>query len=166
MVKEEQSKIIETMYRDHFHAVEVHAYRFLGNWDETQVAAQETFCIALEKMDEFLASPNRIGWLKNTVKYVSSNMRRDRQRAMQTFVSMGDLTEADVPYTVDAAPENPMERFDGVISREEHMLLQWILLEGVTRAEAAKRLNISAWACHKRFQRALEKIRRAKSGES
>ena len=52
-----------------------------------------------------------------------------------------------------------MEPFRGLLSEEELRLLQAIVLDGVSYAEAAKALGINLWACRKRVQRAMDRLR-------
>lgn len=158
-MKPEQDAVLEALYRAHFHQLEVHAYRFLGSWEDAHVAAQETFHIACEKIDVLMASPNQVGWLKNTVKYVCQNMRRSRQRQLLLFSSLEELGDGDLPAAADEPGGDPMEPFRGLLSEEELRLLQAIVLDGVSYAEAAKALGINLWACRKRVQRAMDRLR-------
>lgn len=92
-MKPEQDQALERLYRTHFHALEVHAYRFLRNWDDAHVAAQETFHIACEKADALTAAPDSLKWLKSTTKHVCQNMRRTKQRQQMLFTSLEELGE-------------------------------------------------------------------------
>ena len=92
-MKPEQEATLERLYRTHFHALEVHAYRFLRNWDDAHVAAQETFHIACEKADALTAAPDSLKWLKSTTKHVCQNMRRTKQRQQMLFTSLEELGE-------------------------------------------------------------------------
>lgn len=95
---ENQDKFLEELYRSYFHILEIHAYHFLGNWDDAHVAAQEAFHIACEKIDALMKSENQIGWLKNTVKNVCRHMIRDKQRQRLLLISLEELTDKDLPH--------------------------------------------------------------------
>lgn len=157
-MKPDQDAILETLYLAHFHELEIHAYRFLGNWDDAHVAAQEAFHIACEKIDVLMKSENRIGWMKNAVKNVCRHMMRDRQRQKVLFSSLEDLTEAEMPYVTDETESQASDLFAGLLSEKELELLQKIIVEEVPYAEVAKKMNCSIWACRKQVQRAIDKL--------
>lgn len=168
-MRPEQDAILEKLYRSCFHALEIHAYRFLGNWEDSHVAAQEAFHIACEKIDVLLESENQIGWLKNTVRNVCRRMIRDRQYQRVLFSSIEDLTDADLPPVTDEVESTAAELFGGLLSDSELELLQKIIVEGVSYAEAARELDCTIWTCRKRVQRAIDKLHkvyRDKFGEN
>ena len=47
-MRPDQDSVLESLYRAHFREIEIHAFRYLGKWDDAHVAAQETFHIACE----------------------------------------------------------------------------------------------------------------------
>ena len=157
-MKPDQDAILKTLYRAHFHELEIHAYCFLGSWDDAHVAAQEAFHIACEKIDVLMKSENRIGWMKNVVKNVCRHMMRDRQRQKVLFSSLEDLTEAEMPYVTDETESQAADLFAGLLSEKELELLQKIIVEEVPYAEVAKKMNCSIWACRKQVQRAIDKL--------
>lgn len=157
-MKPDQDAILETLYRARFHMLEIHAYRFLGNWDDAHVAAQEAFHIACEKIDVLMKTENKIGWMKNTVKNVCRHMMRDRQRQKVLFSSLEDLTEAETPYVTDDSKGRAVDLFAGLLSERELELLQKIIVEEVSYAEAAKEMNCNIWTCRKQVQRAIDKL--------
>ena len=69
----------------------------------------------------------------------------------------------------DALYDDGLELFSGLISEEELTLLQKIIVDGTSYADAAGELGISIWACRKRVQRAIDKLHkrcREKFGEN
>ncbi len=168
-MRPEQDALIEVLYRSHFHTLEIHAYRFLGNWDDSHVAAQETFYIACEKIDVLMNAPSQIGWLKAVTKYVCKNMLRARKRQLLLFSSLEAMSETDLPSSDDHLTDLPGEFLTGLISDDEYTLLKRIVIDGISYVEAAKELDISMWACRKRVQRIIDKIHkkyREKFGEN
>lgn len=153
--------IFESLYRDYFPAVEIHAYQFLKNREEAHSAAQRTFQTAWEKWDDFHASPNQIGWLKNTAKNISLNKARALQRQTKMFVALDLLPEEQMPHTTNPPAGDPLEAFRGLIPDEEFRLFTRIVLDGYTCEEIANELGIRTDACRKRMQRTREKLRKA-----
>ena len=158
-MKPEQDAFLEQLYRTHFHALQVHAYRFLGNWTDAHVAAQETFHIACDKIEIVMSHPNHIVWLKNVTKNVSRNMIRTRQRQLLLFSSLDELLASEIPFAYDRIPNDPTEIFEGFLPKEDRYLLKRIMLDGISYADAGAEIGINMWACRKRVQRATEKLR-------
>ncbi len=165
---EKQDMFLENLYHRYFRALVIHAYRYLGSWEDSNVAAQDAFQIACEKIDVLMASDNAVGWLKNTVKNVCYRMMRERNRQTLLFTSLEELTDAELPIVDDEMGVQPTDILDGLISKEELALLKRIILDGASYAEAAKELDCDVWACRKRVQRAIDKLHkkyREKFGE-
>lgn len=157
-MRTDQEAILEKLYRSYFHALEIHAYRYLGNWNDAHVAAQEAFHIACEKIDALMKSENQIGWLKNTVRNVCRHMIRDRQRQKLLFLSLDELTDADLPPATEEDAGQPTDVLEGMLSQSELELLRKIIVEGESYAEAARELDCNIWTCRKRVQRAISKL--------
>lgn len=167
-MRSDQGALLEKLYRSYFRLLVVHAYRFLGNWDDANFAAQEAFHVACEKIDQLLSSENQIGWLKNTVKNVCHRMIRERNRQALLFSSLDDLTDAEMPVTSDSVDTQSMDILEELVSKDEIGLLKKIILDGIPYSEAAQELGCNVWTCRKRVQRSIDKIRqkyREKFGE-
>ena len=159
-MKPEQDALLEQLYRKYFHVLQVHAYRFLGNWADAHVAAQETFHIACDKIETVMSHPNPVGWLKNVTKNVSRNMIRTRQHQLLLFSSLDELLNSEIPSVCDETADDPTELFQELLTQEDRYLLKRIILDGISYADAGMELGINMWACRKRVQRATEKLRR------
>ena len=164
----DQDLILEKLYRSYFRLLVVHAYRTLGNWDDANFAAQEAFHVACEKIDQLADSENQIGWLKNTVKNVCYRMIRERNRQALLFSSLDELTDAEMPAAPDDTDAQSMDTLEELVSKDEIELLKKIILDGIPYSQAAAELGCNVWACRKRVQRSIDKIRqkyREKFGE-
>ena len=74
------SKVLADRVRVLILELQVHAYRFLGDWKRTEDMVMEAFSIACEKIDVFLESENRLGWMKLAVQNVCWNFLRRQNR--------------------------------------------------------------------------------------
>lgn len=155
----EHSEQLETLYRQHFQAMVVHAYRYMGDWERATEAAQEAFHIACEKPEELIESPNPIGWLKNTTKYVCMNILRQQSFFTKVLVPLESLDESELLCTDDAHRELTDELSDAA-DQESIEILKMIFLQGRSYREAAEAYGISVWACYKRVQRTVKKIKK------
>ena len=164
----DQDALLEKLYRSYFRLLVVHAYRTLGNWDDANFAAQEAFHVACEKIDQLADSENQIGWLKNTVSNVCHHMIRERNQQDLLFSSLDELTDAEMPVTSDDIDAQSMDILEELVSKDEIGLLKKIILDGIPYSQAAAELGCNVWACRKRIQRSIDKIRqkyREKFGE-
>lgn len=167
-MKADQDLILEKLYRSYFRLLVVHAYRILGNWDDANFAAQEAFHVACEKVEQLAISENQIGWLKNTVKNVCYRMIRERNRQALLFMSLEDLSEAELPVASNDTDTQSTEILEELVSKDEIRLLKKIILDGIPYSEVAQELGCNVWTCRKRVQRSIDKIRqkyREKFGE-
>ena len=165
---ENQDKFLEELYHRYFRSLVIHAYCYLGNWEDSHVAAQDAFRIACEKIDALMSSENAVGWMKNTVKNLCYRMMRERNRQMLLFSSLDELTDDKLPIIDDDSGCQPTDILDGLISKEELALLKKIIVDGASYTEAAKELGCTVSTCRKRVQRSIDKIRqkyREKFGE-
>lgn len=158
-MEHEHSEQIETLYRQHFQIIVVHAYHFVGDWDRATEAAQETFRIACEKPDALTGSPNPIGWLRNTAKNVCMNLQKQQRLYARLLVSMEALTDSALPPVTDSYSQE-MDELSGILDEESLHMLKMIYLQGYSYKEAATAPGISLWTCYKRMQRAIEKIKK------
>lgn len=150
--------IFESYYRQYYSQIVIHAYRFLQNWPMANEAAQETFLVAWRRFEVFQASENQIGWLKVTAKNVALNMMTRAHREQKLFISMCEVPESAVAGTGDM-PVSVELLLQKMMTEDEIHLLKRIVLEKATYLELAKELNISVWACQKRMQRLLKKLK-------
>lgn len=150
--------IFESYYRQYYRQIVIHAYRFLQNWPMANEAAQETFLVAWRRFEVFRSSENQVGWLKVTAKNVALNMMARAHREQKLFISMCEVPESAVAGTGEL-PVSAELLFQNMMTEDEIHLLKRIVLEKATYLELAKELNISVWACQKRMQRLLKKLK-------
>lgn len=145
---------LESLFREHYGAMEAYAYRFFHNRDIAQDVVQETFLIAQAKLDTLLISPEPRGWLFNTLKNVMGNVYKQQKRMQETVpLQEGDLTEELIPSLTTS--------YDNLISPEELQLLIWVYCEGWPYQDIADKLGIGLSACKKRIQRARGRLKDA-----
>ena len=155
----EQSAYLEKFFKEHFSELQVHAFRFLEDWDNAKIAVMDAFEIACEKIDEFLEKKNQVGWMKKVVRYVCMNTIRQRNQCAKLLIAWEKLTEKQVPVWEDQHGDGFMEQCKALLTEEEFQMLSQALFDGVPYDELAKSYGISMWACRKRVQRTMAKLR-------
>lgn len=162
-MRNECSEQIEALYRQYFQATVIHAFRFVGNWEQATEAAQEAFRIACEKPDALIHSPNPIGWLKNTAKNVCMNFQKQQRLYAGLLISMEELPESALPSVTDPCLQE-LDEQSNLLDKESLQILKMIVLQGYSYKEAAEAHGISVWACYKRMQRTMKKIKKILGG--
>lgn len=137
------------MYMDNYGAMLKYAAAALKNEEQAQDVVQQTFLIAYERLDSFIASPQPRGWLFSALKNVIGNYIKKRERLERL------VAEAE-GYGTDE--EDVFLKYRGAISDSDLKLLIDIYCDGVSYAEAARERNISLSALKKRVQRASERF--------
>lgn len=153
-MEKEKRDFLERLFLESYRQMESYAARFFSSRDIARDVVQETFLVALNKIDVLMESQNPRGWLFNTLKNVIGNTYRQQQRLSTTVpLEECNLTEELTP-SVSAT-------FQSTIPQEELQILIWTYCEGWPYADVAERLGISLAACKKRIQRAKAKLKEA-----
>lgn len=157
---QEQAVFFESFYQEHFKELVAYAYRFLGNWDLAKDATQEAFLIGIKKVDQFCSSPNHVGWIKNVIRKTASNMNHTRKNHARIVI----------PLETTSTPPSAWDHYSGIdsiavhcaeiLSPEEYSLFEQIVINKESYVKIAKALHILEWACRKRIQRILKKLRK------
>lgn len=157
-MRPKQDAFIEQLFHSYFRELEVYAYALLKNSSDAETAVQDAFHTACLKIDDIMGSPNPVGWMKKTIKNISNNMRKRKTRESMLVMYFADLLD-------DVGAEDPKEfelheQYKSILTAEEYDLLASIYINGVPPIEKARELGISIWACYKRIDRMLGKLRR------
>lgn len=158
----EQEQIVETFYREHSEKLATHAFRFIKDWELARDIVHDSFGALYDpvKMEEFLTSKNRIGWMKNMVKNKARNLARSRRRELNHLISYEELYEE--PGTVDRYPSEEQDvvgKINRRLTKNELYLLKRLILDKVSYCEMADELGVSVWACYKRMTSIRNKLK-------
>ena len=108
-----------------------------------------------------MASPNPVGWMKNTVRNTCYNMVRSQNRYLKLFLSLEALPPDAEPSSTDYSQSSDLlQEIEDSLSPQEYALLKAIFIDGRSYLDLAEKLGISMWACRKRVERIIKKIRR------
>lgn len=157
-MRPDQDKVLEELFRQHFNELEIYAYALLGDRNNASVAVQDAFHTACEKIDDVMRSPNPAGWMKLTVKNIARNMIKRRNRELRLVMPIAELSTE--PGKWDPDEFEFWNQCKSLVTKEEMALIISIVVEDTPYAEKAKEMGISVWACYKRVERALDKLRR------
>lgn len=155
----EQSAYLEVFFKTYFSELQVHAFCILDDWDWARTAVTDAFEIACEKIDIFLKKKNQVGWMKNVVRNVCLNLIRQRNQHAKLLIAWEEITEKQMPSREDHYGEGFIEECKALLSDQEYQMLHQALLLGIPYDELARLYGISMWACRKRVQRTMAKLR-------
>ena len=153
-----QDALLEELYTKYFNEFQVHAYRYLGDWQSAAEATQDAFHIACLKINDVMNSPNPIGWMKNTVKNTARNMAKTRATYLKLFVTNEELPDKLEAYELEEDSELEQE-CKSILTKENYYIIKRVAINGATQLEVAKEMNLSLWACQKRVQRIIKQLR-------
>lgn len=158
----ERELFFEEFYQENFERLVVYAKAITKNKEVAQDVVQDAFHIALrpDKMEEFINSPNPIGWMKATVKNVARNAIRAQRRQSRWLISVEEMDTVTASED-DYAPEDEeavLKGYSEFPSEDELYLLRRLALDKATYKELADEYGISMWACYKRVNRLEEAL--------
>lgn len=168
-MNKEQRAFFDELYSVWFPKLCWYTLSAVKNHYVAEELVQDTFLVAMQKVDQLMAAEAPERWLKQTVKYKMLHYFRAQKQEQKWLVSLAEegTAEPRAPDLLEQAEESEEEtlaRTKDLIRRslkdEEWRLLQKVALEGKSYQQAAEELEISLWACQKRMQRIREKIRK------
>ena len=90
--------LLDTYFREEAPQMVRFAARLLESPGAAEVAVQDCFVHALEHIEQFSSSPNRIGWLYEALKHIIQHAIRDRQTYLKHIVQSDDVLQLYPPH--------------------------------------------------------------------
>ena len=134
MIDQDKLNFLEKIYMEEVPNMLRYAEILLSSYPLAEDAVQNTFKIALEKIDDVINSPKPVGWIKYIFDY-ELNM-----------IPVHDALSVETAFW--GLDENAI------------YLLKKIYVEGIPYQELAKELNISVSALKMRIKRAKDKLKK------
>lgn len=133
------------------------AYSILGNYQDAEDAAQNTFYEILKCAKNYSGGDAR-AWIVSVAKRQALKILRDRR-------PICELDDADTEYreTDHAERLTLLDALDRLSSTDKHIVVAHVLCDQ-TFAETADELGISEEAAQKRYRRAIEKMKQYYGG--
>lgn len=155
----QEQLFIQELYNSHFKAL-LNRTRRLGFGDEiAEDYVQETFLIAIKRIDDIKTCRKPRAYLTKILKNVIGYNLRQTHSALRLLKKIQDQN-ADSPLTGTHVEElDPETLYRGAVSAEELRLLIQFYQEGKTSKEIAEASGIGIEACKKRILRAREHLR-------
>ena len=153
MIDQDKLNFLEKIYMEEVPNMLRYAEILLSRYPLAEDAVQNTFKIALEKIDDVINSPKPVGWIKNTLKNEIRQKYRE-QKKWQKYIFDYELNMIPVhdALSVETA-------FWG-LDENAIYLLKKIYVEGIPYQELAEELNISVSALKMRIKRAKDKLKK------
>lgn len=153
MIDQDKLNFLEKIYMEEVPNMLRYAEILLSSYPLTEDAVQNTFKIALEKIDDVINSPKPVGWIKNTLKNEIKQKYRE-QKKWQKYIFDYELNMIPVhdALSVETA-------FWG-LDENAIYLLKKIYVEGIPYQELAEELNISVSALKMRIKRTKDKLKK------
>lgn len=162
-VEAEFEQRFETLVRRHLRPVLAYCIR-RGTHTDAHDAAAEVFVVAWNKFDQMPDGEEALYWLFGVARRVLSNQQRSRRRRLALNERASSVAEvaAAGPETVVVRNAEDQEVIDALwnLDPKDQEVLALLVWDELPREKAARFLNISVEALHKRYQRALRRLER------
>lgn len=153
MVDQDKLNFLEKIYMEEVPNMLRYAEILLSSYPLAEDAVQNTFKIALEKIDDVINSPKPVGWIKNTLKNEIRQKYRE-QKKWQKYIFDYELNM--IPVNDELSAETAFWGLDETAI----YLLKKIYVEGIPYQELAEELNISVSALKMRIKRSKDKLKK------
>ncbi|GIV96005.1 MAG: ECF RNA polymerase sigma factor SigW [Herpetosiphonaceae bacterium] len=153
----------ETLVREHQEAVFRLAYLMLGDTDEAEDIAQETFIRAFKALDSFAANRPLRPWLLRIASNLARNQRRSASRYLAALRRVVRLSPEQVAPSVDQSTlHSEAQTVVAAVRRlspsdQEVIYLRYFL--ELPEAEMAQALGVAPGTIKSRLHRALARLR-------
>lgn len=125
-------------------------------------AAADVFAIAWRRFDDIPGDDRTLCWLFGVARRVLANQQRSRHRRTRLREKMGAMVQSPIagPEAVVVRSDTDQEVIDALhrLEPRDQEVLALLVWDEVSRSDAARILDISLEALHKRFQRALRRL--------
>lgn len=153
-----QDHFFTKLYIEHFDFLYSLACSLLHDDHFGYDLVQDTFQVALLRIDELMEHTNPTGWLVQTMKYKLAHILRDQKLLIELREEISAYPNER--HAFEECENNWKERWEKVLSKVEISMLQRYYGEGYPIHIVAQEYGISVDACYKRLQRAKEKLRK------
>lgn len=152
-MEDTNTAFLESLYNSYANRITDWAYRHLGDYEQAKDIAQDTFLIALIKIDDLLASDNPKRWLYKTAKNLIGHAIRNRNIALRKL----SKTQPDV--LVSELQFGLSELFPSSFLPQERKLITLYYNERRSIKEISDILGISQSACKMRLLRLRNELK-------
>lgn len=146
-----QAAILEKYFYQEYKSMYYFALSVLRDESKAEVAVQDTFITASEKISDLVSSPNPVGWLYNVLKYKMLELRRSEQKENSRAVPLDDVQE----LSVNMDPPSALD----VEKSEDLKLIRKFYVDGYSLKDLSKEMKVSMSAVKMRIKRAKNRLR-------
>ena len=152
-IEQQADEIIRDIYINEYASMLRMAQTVLESRSLGEVAVQETFVIALRKRESLLESMSPVGWIYKTLKFIISNMIKEKQATLRRFA-----LDADVNTIVYHEDNSDSAISDDIRTSKEMSLLYEFYIMGYSIRELAEKYAITEDAMKMRLYRSRKKL--------
>lgn len=160
----EQSEFLDHLFHQHARGLRRYAMSYLKDSARAEEVVQDTFHVAVVRVEALMEHEAPEGWLKKTAKNKILKSEEARRRYAYHVLSLDTELQSEPPCPEDTW-ERPMEgeptaeeKIRQALTENERYLLGRIVLGKATHKEMAQELGITVWDSQKRLQRIREKL--------
>ena len=154
-----EREFVQALYREHYPALQSYACRLGFRGEAVEDWLQETFLIAIRRVEELGKAFNPRAYLIQILRNVIGNELRSMKYAARLAETL-QARDADLREGCLDEPD-PETLYRGLVSDEDLRLLLRFYLEGYSQKDLARELGIDVGACNMRLRRAKAHLQAA-----
>lgn len=153
----EQQAFLHDLYIENYAMMLSYARARTENLEDAEDVAQEAFCIACGCVAAVIESPNRAGWLMQTLKFALKKQRDAKKKVSVLPDKAGGLE--NVP-DLHAESQLHTVEYAVLLGEENYDMLDKAVLQRAGSKELAAEWGIKDDTCRKRLERLRVRLRR------
>ena len=154
-----EREYMQALYLDHYMALQNYAYRLGFRGEAAEDWLQETFLIAIRRIEALSEVRNPRAYLIQVLRNVIGNELRSMKYAARIAETLrGRAADEGEGYRDEP---DPATLYRGLVSDEDLRLLLRFYLEGWSQKDLARELGIDVGACNMRLRRARAHLQAA-----
>lgn len=164
-MKPTQDVFLSELFYKYFKQLFIYANTILQNPAEAQDIVQDTFHVAVDRIDILSEHENPGGWLFQTLKNKIRESERKKKQYLEHIIPLLPtiFENLEDPNSLEdevlSRLDNPVaDKLKEVLTPEELNLLYQFFLEGKSHKQLADEFGISIWNSQKRIERIRKKL--------
>ena len=150
-----KDEFFDRLFDENYVKIKTWAYRHLGDIDQAEDIAQETFLILVLRIDIAMEHPSPRAWLYKVAQNLIGHALRERKQKLTYIADMGDSNQA---RQVEAEL-GLVEIFPFSFSEDDKRILIMYYVEQRSVTEVADAFGISVSACKMRLFRLRKELK-------
>lgn len=132
------------------------AYAIVKNYQDAEDVLQETMIQIAKYSDTYQKKSNAKAWILSMAQHISIDILRKRKNSLPIDE---EFLEKNVPIVEDEYSHLHVHEILNILEEEERQIVVFRLYAKLSYKEISKIMNINISSLHKKYQRAIKKLK-------